>query len=865
MRGIFGRRRRNAELEEEISGHFRLAVEDRMSRGATRAEAERAVRREFGNVLSVKEATREAWGGQWLEGVWRDAGYALRSLRRTPSFTVPAILTLALGVGANTAMYAVIRGVLLRPLPFASADRLVLVSYGPPPGPFLTTTGMRDAHYIELRANASMFEQVATFSNQPVSLTGVGEPVRLNGATVTPGFFELLGVSPVRGRTFAGGDEQAGRSAVVALGDAVWRSRFSADPGVVGSSIRLNGVPHTIVGILPAGFDFPNRAELWTPLEVRNDPNRSFARPVVARLRDDVKLEQANSWFGGLAARLEVTDRDDFRAQIQPLNAYLTARIRPTLLVFAGAVAFVLLIACANVANLLLMRGATRGQELAVRASLGAGRRRLIGQLITENLVVAALGGAAGILLAFIGVQALTALAPAGRIPRLESIHVDGAVLAFTLLVALFTGLLFGTLPALYATRSDLRTVLSQGTRVAGRERERLRSGLVVVEIALTLVLLGGAGLMLRSFDNMRAVELGFVPSNVYSMTVDLPVSDYGDVAAMHALYDRVLDGLAHRPAIEAAGVVNWMPMGAMSITGSLRVEGRPDGPGFTVTKLAVSENYFLAMRIPLLSGRTFSAADDEGAPGVLVISRSVAERLWPGQDALGRRLALSDRPSPGEWLTIVGVVDDVLQQDLTAPRAAAVYQPYGQVTRPFFLDHANFVVRSTAQPSMVRSALRDALRAADPNLPASSLMAMQETVDAATHGPRFQARLLLTFSLLALVLSAVGVYGVLAWAVTRRRAEIGIRMALGARSSDVARRILGRTCVLTFAGLLIGAAGALALTRVLEQFLFGVTPTDPLTFAAVTTLLCLTALLAGWLPARRAARVDPATALRAD
>ena len=865
MRGFFARRRRDAELEEEISSHFRLAVEDRMSRGAARAEAERAVRREFGNVLGVKEATREAWGGQWLENVWRDAGYALRSLRRTPSFTFPAILTLALGVGANTAMFAVIRGVLLSPLPFASPERLVLVSYGPPPGPFLTTTGMRDAHYLELRETASVFEQVATFSNQPVSLTGVGEPVRLNGATVTPGFFELLGVSPARGRTFGAGEDQAGRNALVALGDALWRSRFSADQGVVGRSIRLNGVQHTIVGVLPAGFDFPNRADLWTPLEVRNDANVSFARPVVARLRADVDMAQANGWFGGLAARLEVTDRDDFRAQVQPLNAYLTGRIRTTLLVFAGAVAFVLLIACANVANLLLMRGATRGQEIAVRASLGAGRRRLVGQLITENLVIAVLGGAAGTLLAFIGVQALIALAPTGRIPRLEAIHVDGAVLAFTLLVALVTGLLFGTLPALYATRSDLRSVLSPGARVAGRERERLRSGLVVVEIALTVVLLAGAGLMLRSFDNMRAVKLGFAPSNVYSMTVDLPTSDYGDVPAMHALYDRVLERLAQQPVLEASGVVNWIPLGSMSIAGSLRVEGETEGPGFTVTKLAVSEDYFLAMGIPLLRGRTFSAVDDEGAPGVIVVSRAVAERLWPGQDALGRRLALSDRPAPGEWLTVVGVVEDVLQRDLTAPRTAAVYQPYGQVTRPFFLDHANFVVRSAAQPSMVRNALRDALRAADPDLPASRLIGMQEAVDSATNGPRFQARLLLTFSLLALLLSAVGVYGVLAWGVTRRRAEIGIRMALGARAGDVALRVLGRTCLLTLAGLLIGVAGAFALTRVLEQFLFGVTPTDPLTFAAVTTLLCVTALLAGWLPARRAAQIDPAAALRAD
>jgi predicted permease len=856
MRWSRRRAERDVELDEEIRGHFRMAVEDRIARGESRVDAERAVRREFGSVLEVKELTRGMWGGLWWERLVQDARYALRSLRRAPAFTLAAVLTLAIGIGATTAVFTVVNGVLLRPLSFPDPERLVLVAHGSPPGPFLSTPGMSDRDFLELVRYDAGFAHLTTFSNQPVALTGVGDPARLNAAVATVDFFRVLGVPPALGRGFANGEDEAGGDAVVVLGDRLWRARFAADPGVIGTAVTLDGTSRMVVGVMPPGFDFPNGADLWLPFAIRLDPRNSMSRPVVGRLGGEVTLEQARARFAGFVDRPDRGDDDgEVVSGVQPLKVYLVGRIQRVLVVFMSAVAFVLLIACANVANLMLLRTA-----------LGAGRPRLLRQLLTESVLIALLGGAAGVAVAWAGVATLLSLAPAGRIPRPESIHVDGVVLGVTAAMSLLTGLLFGLLPALYATRRDLRSALNVGGRSPVRDRGHVRAVLVLAQIALTLVLLTGAGLMLRSVRNMHGVELGFVPANVLTMTVDLPPSRYPGAAEMQALHSRVLERLTASPVAEAAGAVNWRPFGLMILSGDFTVEDGPALPsGYWADKLAVSPDYFHAMGIRVLRGRVFTAADRAGAPGVVIVSRSVADRFWPGGDPLGRRLALRSDPAPGDWLTIVGVVDDVLQREITGSRAAAIYSPYTQVSTPFFLGHMTYVVRSTAGPQAIAGAMREAVRAADPDLPVHSVASMNELVASMTRQPRFQSWLLTTFSLIALVLAAVGVYGVLAYAVAQRRFEIGLRIALGARASDIMAGVLRRSLVLAAAGIALGALGALVVTRTLRAWLFQVAPTDPATFAAGAAVLGATALLAAWLPARRAARIEPATVLKSE
>jgi predicted permease len=866
VKSIWRRRAaRETELDEEIRSHFRMAVEERMARGETQAEAERAVRREFGGVLEVKEVTRAMWSGFWWERLVQDARYTVRSLRRTPTFTVTAVLTLALGIGATTAVFTVVNGVLLRPLPFPDANQLVLLSHGPPPGPFLSTPGMADRDYLELGRHDAGYESLATFSNQPVALTGAGDPARLNAAMVTTDFFRVLSAPASFGRGFAAGEGAPGQDGVVVLGDGLWRARFAGDPGVIGRAVMLDGVARTVIGVMRAGFDFPNGADVWLPMEIRIDPRNGRSRPVIGRLRDGVTLEQSRAAFASFVASL-ASPEDEVFSRVQPLKAYFVSRVQHALVVFLGAVAFVLLIACANVANLMLMRSASREREITVRTALGAGRGRLVRQLLTESVLIAALGGAAGMVLAWAGVEALLALAPAGRVPRVESIRVDGVVLAATAAVSLFAAIAFGLLPSLYATRHDLRGALSVAGRATSRDRSGLRTTLVLGQIALALILVTGAGLMLRSFRNMRAVELGFVPANVLTMTVDLPASTYPGAAQMTALHDRVLEGLVASPVVAAAGAVNWRPFGTMLVSGDFGVEDGPDLPsGYWADKLAVSPDYFPAMGIRVLHGRTFTDADRAGAPGVVIVSRSLADRFWPVGDAVGKRLSMSGDPGRRDWLTVVGVVEDVLQREITGARAASIYSPYAQVTSSFFLDHMTYVVRSNANQQEVAVAMRDAVRAADPNLPVHTVASMDDLVASMTHQPRFQTWLLGTFSLVALLLAAVGVYGVLAYAVAQRRFEIGLRMALGARASHVIAGVLRRSLLMTGAGVLLGAAGALVLTRALRSYLFQVTPTDPLTFVAGAIVLSVIALVAGWLPARRASRVEPATVLKAE
>jgi putative ABC transport system permease protein len=809
-----------------------------------------------------------------LETIGQDMRYALRGLRKSPAFTTVAVLTLALGIGANTAVFTVVNGVLLRPLPFPDSERLYLVSCRPRHSTFDNGPGLSDRHYLEFQRQNRSFERVATFGQNSITLTGAGDAVRLPVAMVTPSFLPVLLVNPAIGRVFLPEEDQPDRNGVALLSDKLWRSRFGADPNILGRTITLDGIGRRVIGIMPAGFMFPYEAELWLPLAVGDDPHNSFFRPVVGRLRPGVSAQQAQAELEAFAQHIPSDEKSGMASEILPLKDLLSGNIRKSLLIFMGSVAFVLLIACANVANLLLMRATSRRQEIAVRAALGASRRRLIGQLLTESTLVSLAGGAAGIQLAVWGVPALLGLAPKGRIPRLEEIHIDGWVLAVTLGLSVFTGILFGLAPAFQATRRELRESLNSSGRAITHGREGLRSALVVSEIALALVLLTGAGLMLKSFSRILAVDPGFHVENVLTMTVDLPGmsgfrfgqgnSVYQTTAQIQAFHTRILGKLSSLPGVVAAGAVNWLPLQHWLIRGDFHLEGgRRLPPHYVVDKPVVSPEYFRVMGIRLLSGRGFTEHDTNSAPGVAIVSQAVARSIWPGEDPIGKRITLEDHPKPGDWLTIVGVVDDVKQQGLTKKPDPAIYQPYQQALRPFFVSHMTFVVRTAANPLSVAAAMRGVLQEVDMDQPVQSIATMADVLAATTAEPWFQARLISVFSILALLLSGVGIYGVLAYSVTERTHEIGIRMALGAGSADVARMVLRRCLTLATLGVALGMAGAAAVTRVLGAFLFDVKPTDPATFVAVATLLMAVALLAGLLPARRASRVDPLVALR--
>jgi len=864
-----GRSRRDAELDDEIRGHLALAQAERVARGESLADAAFAARREFGNVGMVKEITREQWGGGaiWLERLMQDLRYALRSLRRAPGFATVAILTLALGIGVNTAMFTVVNGVLLRSLPFVQPDRLLLVSYKQQNNPWAREPSLSDRDYVLFKARTKAFASVATFSGGQVTVTGAGEPVRLDAASVTPEFIGILGVAPAIGSTFSPDDGKVGRAPVVVLGDKLWRDRYSADPGIVGKLVVVNGIANTVVGVMPAGFDFPGHAELWQPTEVVVRPNNTWSRPVVGRLRPGATLEQAVAELNAMVPQFGVfpgAQRQEMAAEIVPLKQFVVGNVERALWIFAGAVGFVLLIACANVANLLLMRATSRQQEIAVRAALGAERPRLIRQLLTESVVIAVVGGAIGVVLALVGVQLLVQLAPAGRIPRVEELRVDGRVLLFTAGLSVFTGILFGLAPALRATRRELRDTIAHGARTISSRHGGMRGALVIGEIALALVLLAGAGLMIRSFARMRAVELGFRPANVVAMTVDLPRSTYRDGAAMQRFHQSVLDGLAALPDVEAVGAVNWRPLGGNLIAGDFQAEGVNPSKGWG-DKMAVTPGYFRTWGIRLRGGREFTAQDDSTAVQVVIVSASIARKFWPNTDAVGKRISYEDKPTAGSWMTIVGVVDDVLQEGVRREPGPALYRPVAQTTFPFFLEHMSFGVRTASPVATVAPGMRRVLRIVDKDQPVQKIATMEELVASTTLEPLFQARLLALFSVLALMLAAIGIYGVLAYSVAERTHEIGIRVALGAQARDVSRMVLRRTLALSLPGVAIGVAGALAVTRVLDRLLFGVKPNDPATLVVVAALLASVALVAALVPARRAARVDPVIALRSE
>jgi putative ABC transport system permease protein len=769
---------------------------------------------------------------------------------------VVALLTLALGIGATSAIFTVVNSVLLRPLPFHDPKNLFVVLPAQANGTPLRFTSMSDRELDTYQRERGSIEHIAGVRGGMATMLGAGEPASVLTRSVTPNFWPLLGTQPALGRVFTADERD-----VVVLSDRLWHSRFGANPSALGRSIQLDGKSFVVAGVMPPAFDYPADTELWMPLVLRPQERGNSSLQVIARPRAGVTQAQAQSDLSAVAAR-QTNGRQSVR--LISLHERIVGNAKLSLWVLFGAVGFLLLIACVNVANLLVARGARRANEFATRAALGASRWRLTRQLIVESLVLSTLGSALGLLVAAWGRSALIAIAPVARLPRLSEIQIDGWVLGFTVVMAALTGVLFGLAPALQLSRAGLHESIKRGsTRLAG---SRLRGALVVAEIALTLVLLTGAGLLIRSFVKLRSVPTGFESQNVLTMAVSLPDNTYKDRTQILGFHREMLARIAPLPGVTAAGAVNWLPFGGMLISGDFYPEGRPGAKSpFNVTKPCVSNDYFRAMGIRLLRGRFFNDQDRQDAPGVAIIGESVARNVWPGEDPIGKRLTLEDKPKPEEWLTVVGVVEDVQQTDLSKEPPRAVYQPLPQTKRAFFLSNMAYIVRTSGDPRLVAGLLRERLREVDPNQPVMSMSTMQDLLANSVAEPRFQSSVLGAFAFAALALAMVGIYGVMSYAVAGRTREIGIRMALGAERRNVLALVLRQSAVLVILGITLGLGGAFAATRVLHDLLFEVKPTDPLTFAAVAGLLAVVGLGAALVPARTATRVDPVTALRSE
>ncbi len=865
LSNLFRRRDINREIDEELEFHIEARVADNIATGMSADEARRDALLKFGGAAATREETRDANIVVAFDTLSQDLSIAARSLRRRPGFSALVIATLALGVGAATTIFTVVESLLLRPLPFGEPDRIYALSHFPRNRPFWLLPGLPDWEYLALQEANLPFASTATFARASVTLTGAGDATRLTGASVTPDFFQVLGVNPVVGRGLVAGDAVQHAAPVVLLSDGLWRDRFGADQTWVNRTIQLDGTAHTVIGVLPPGFNYPDRSAFWTPLDVRPTQNLSFTRPAIARLKADATPATARAAFEAFAANQQ--GGSQLATEFSPLQEALVGNIKPTLFVFAGAMACLLLIACANVANLLLVRSVSRGQEIATRRALGASRGRIVRQLLTESALLSLLAGLAGVALALLGIPALLSLIPKGRLPRAEEIHLDGWVLAFTLSVSLVTSVVVGLAPALYATRGRLATAIKEGPTAASPASHRLRHTLIVADVGLALVLLIGAGLLGRSFLKLQGVDPGFQADAVMTMSVSLPRTRYATVPQVIEFHDRVLSSLEAQPGVGSAGLVNWLPFGNMTMRGDISAEGgQLLPPGFLPVKAGVSADYFKAMGLHIQAGRPFTSGDRAGSEGVAVISATVARTIWPGEQPLGRRISTETNPRPQDWLTVVGVVDDVKQNGLKAQAGPAIYLPYSQITRLGWLGSVTYVARATAgKAESLAPGMRDVIRSVDPNQAPESLATMSDLVGTTIAEPRFQAKLIGAFSFMAVVLAAVGIYGVLAASVVERRREIGIRMALGATPSTVVGMMLKRALVLALVGVAGGAAAAYGLTGILTRFLFGVAPTDGLTFVWASAVLLAVALLAGLLPARRASRLDPITTLRGD
>ena len=864
LRGLFGRERVIGDIDDEMRSHVEMATEENVRLGMAPAEARREALRSFGNVCSVRDAAYEVRGGGMLESILRDARYGARSLAKNKGFTAVALLTLALGIGANTAIFSVIDAVLLRPLPYPESERLVRLYARDAAGEDFSVS---PADFLEGYARAEVFEHLAAYREFSFNMASQERAERVSGVVVSPEFFPVMGVAPRLGRHITPAQDAPGGPRVVVLGHALWRKRFNGDEGVLGKSVDLDGEPRTVVGVMPEGFQFPEGTELWAssryavpehPLRPTQDPTTRRDMQyfdVVGRLRPGAGLEQANAEAKAVAGRLKQQHgerTEAVSASVYTLHEDVVGGTRPALLMLVGAVAILLLIACANVANILLARGATRQKEIALRLALGAGRVRLVRQFLTESLLLALAGGVLGVLLALWALPPLKALVPGGL-----PLALDARVLAFTALVSLVSALAFGLFPALNLANQDLNGALKEGGRAGsgGARSNRARRVLVVSEIALAAVLLTGAGLLIRSFNRLLDVPLGFEPEKVLTAQLTLPQARYPEKSQRAAFVGRVLEQVGGSPEIESAAVVSRIPLNFGRSTRSVEVQGRtPQEIKVSPDYLVASPGYFRSMGVPMLAGRDFDVRDAAGAQRVVVVNEATARYLWPGENALGKLVKTDD-----EWSQVVGVVGNVRQVSLTSQPPPTVYVPYAQDPWPFM----SLVVRARSSPAGAAPALLGAVGNVDKDVPLYGVRPMEEVLATSLSARRWRTLLLSLFAFTALALACLGIYGVTAYSVTQRTHEIGIRMTLGARKADVLKMVVGQGLKLAVVGVAAGLVAALALSRLATSMLYGVEAADPVTLVAVSAILICVTAAACLVPARRATKVDPLVALK--
>ncbi len=884
LRELFNKHHRAAQLDAELQTHLALLIDQNLARGLSPEAARRAAQIQLGGPDQIKESVHDHRALPFLETLWQDVHFAARMLRKSPGFTAVAILTLALGIGATTAVFSLVNAVLLKPLPYPHAERIVFPWRQIPPGINLgyDTVPWGRVAFLKMSQQTKTFAALGAFQSDSLNLTGAGQPLRLDALRASAGFFPSLGVSPILGRTFTDEEDHPGREREVILSYGLWRTRFAANPNILGQSIDLNGAPYTVIGVMPRDFSFPRANEMpdgftfapevqiWVPLALDRGPiipAESDELAVIGRLNPGVSIPQAQADMNVVSKNIEslypAGGKGWFNSRITLLSAQIAGDTARPLLLLLAAMAVVLLIVSSNLASLLLSRALDRRRELTVRLALGAGKSRLVRQFLTESIVLAVAGGAFGIAFAEAAVYALKLLGPT-TIPRLSEVGLDFRVLLFALGATALTGILFGLAPALGATRINLYTSLKDGSRRAGSSpaARHARNSVLVSQIALALVLVVAAGLVTRSFLRLLSVDPGFRAAHVLTFQVALPPAQYPDQPRIAALYHQALQRLSALPGVQSAGLTETVPLtGATESTG-IRI---PDLPRtFHGARMAnytiVSPGYFAAVGTPILRGRPFLESDVASSQPVTIISEAMAKKYWPGRDPLGKQVGPGSPMYP--LATIVGVAADVKRVSLRETPPPQMYVMYNQKVWPSLLT-MSFVVRTAQDPSSIIAGVRDVFRSLDPELPISNLSSLDTILSASMTAPRFSMLLLAAFGVLALILAAVGMYGVISYSVAQRTQEIGIRIALGAQRRDVLRMVLRQGARITALGILLGLVASFGAARLVASFLFGVTATDPATFIVVTLVLVIVALFASYVPARRAMNVDPIVALR--
>ena len=880
LRALFRRRVADVELNDELRFHYQQQIDKLVASGLSHDEAARQAHFAFGGMDQIKEQCRDAWGTGLIETLGQDIRYGLRMLRKNLTFTFVAVITLAVGIGANTAIFSVVDAVLLHPLPYAQADGLVMVwenvqlphyhndQNTPSPG-----------NFVDWKNQNSAFTDMGAMKYAAWNLTESGDPIRVFGEAVSPSVFTILQVQTAIGRVFTPEEDHVGSNRVVLLGHSLWLSRFGGDPAVVGRSIQLDDQSYTVVGVMPADFRFPDPSnfqlaepddQIWTPIAFTPEQlanHGSHYLRVLARLKPGITVQQAQSQIEAIARRVTEQHPDTntgVSAQVMSLRDQLVGEIRPALLILLAAVSLVLLMICANVSHLVLARSSTRAKEFAVRQALGANRSRLLQQLITENMLLALLGGGLGLVLSFGGTRILLRFAPS-NLPHLGAISLNIPVLLFTALICVVAGFLFGIIPALQSARSDVQDSLRESAReYTSSSGRHARSALVIAETAIGVVVVIGAGLLLRSFIQLQRIPLGFDPDDVLAFRVVTPEKRYATISQRSAFYQRFVETVEALPGVKSAAGISFIPLTLSGRTTGILIEGKPQpaaGQLPFVDFRGVTPGYFRSMEIPVRSGRDVAWSDTPDRPLVGVISQTMAQTFWPNEDAIGRRVKLGTNPAD-PWITVVGVVGDVHQLQLTTTPRAAIYFPVtqdqgaGDVAR-------DWVVRVDRDPMSFTSAIRNALLSIDEALPISRVHTMQEVVSISFARHQFSLILFAAFAVVALILAGVGLYGMTAYHVSQRNHEIGIRLALGAQRTDVLLMVLQQGLRLACLGVGVGLLGALVLSRLMSSMLYGVTSRDPATFVAVGSLLIVVALVASYVPSRRATRVHPMEILR--